>query len=523
MSNRSEQKIAPWRKKLRRFFAHPFVEMSIGFLILLSVSLTLLEFWLEYRLSPGSEGGGFLDAIFQPVTQGKLLMVERIGDFITAIFVVELTLRFFGFGNWRRFFREHWLDVIATVPLFRVFRTAKALRLLRLFRLFRLMGVLSRLSVHYPYILRRGALDFLVICGLLVVSIAFGTIAIMRAERDQANTLGVAADPLAAAALAEPNSTSVPGAAGERQFSFENSFWFSVYTLFAGEPIPATPQSIWGRIISVFLMFMGMTIFAIFAGTVSAFMVDRLRVEGKVVNLNELDDHVVICGWTAKTETIIHEYRATKATKSTPIVVITELESDNLDAEIDRLPNVWLMHDDFTKLTALKRAGIEQAKTCLVLSDTSGGRSEQDADARTILASLTAEKINPDVYTCAELNNRDYASHLDIGNVNDYVISGEYGAHMLAQASRSRGLMEVLGELLTSRRGNEFHRQPIPENWVGTSFNEQFARAKTERDVILLAVHPATEGNSRPVVNPTGHTFAAGDEIVVISRGGVTL
>ena len=252
-------------------------------------------------------------------------------------------------------------------------------------------------------------------------------------------------------------------------------------------------------------------------------MVDRLRVEGKIVNLNELDDHVVICGWTAKTETIIHEYRATKATKSTPIVIITELESDQLDAQVDRLPNVWLMHDDFTKLTALRRAGIEQAKTCLVLSDTSGGRSEQDADARTILASLTAEKINPDVYTCAELFNRDYASHLDIGNVNDYVVSGEYGAHMLAQDSRSRGLMEVLGELLTSRRGNEFHRQPIPENWVGTTFNDQFAKAKLEKDAVLLAVHPAGDNNSRPIVNPSSHTFAAGDEIVVISRGGVVL
>jgi voltage-gated potassium channel len=270
-------------------------------------------------------------------------------------------------------------------------------------------------------------------------------------------------------------------------------------------------------------MFMGMTIFAIFAGTVSAFMVDRLRVEGKVVNLNELDDHVVICGWTAKTETIIHEYRATKVTKSTPIVVITELESEQLDENIERLANVWLLHDDFTKLTALKRAGIERAKTCLVLSDTSGGRSEQDADARTILAALTAEKINPDVYTCAELFNREYASHLDIGNVNDYVISGEYGAHMLAQASRSRGLMEVLGELLTSKRGNEFHRLPIPDSWIGTTYNDQFAAAKIEKDVVLLAVHPAGDNSTRPFVNPTSHTFVEGDEVVVISHGGVQL
>ena len=149
----------------------------------------------------------------------------------------------------------------------------------------------------------------------------------MRAERGDHVQIGTAENPAAVTTLVDAES-AIP--AQGRAFNFENSFWFSVYTLFAGEPIPATPQSVWGRIISVFLMFMGMTIFAIFAGTVSAFMVDRLRIEGNVVNLNELDDHVVICGWTAKTETIINEYRATKATKSTPIVVITELESDTL-------------------------------------------------------------------------------------------------------------------------------------------------------------------------------------------------
>ena len=513
MRDRSEQ-IPFWRRRLRRFFANPWVEITVGILILISVSLTLLEFWFEFRLRPDSISGGVLDSIFGPVTQSKFMAIILIGDLITAIFVVELTMRFFAIGNWRRFLAEHWLDVIATIPLFRIFRTARALRLLRLFRLFRLMGVLSRLSTHYPYILRRGALDFLVICGLLTVSIAFGTIAMMRSERAANINSAPVTNVAAANNAAASNGTD---------FDFENSFWFSVYTLFAGEPVPATPKSLAGRIVAVFLMFMGMTIFAIFAGTVSAFMVDRLRVEGKVVNLNELDDHVVICGWTAKTETIINEFRATRDTKSTPIVVISELESDQLDEQINRLPNVWLMHDDFTKMTALKRAGIETAKTCLVLSDTSGGRSEQDADARTILAALTAEKINPDVYTCAELFNRDYASHLDIGQVNDYVISGEYGAHMLAQASRSRGLMEVLGELLTSRRGNEFHRQAIPANWIGTAFNEQFTKAKLESDVVLLAVHSNSEGNSRPIVNPTDYVFSKGDEVVVISRGGVKL
>jgi voltage-gated potassium channel len=314
-------------------------------------------------------------------------------------------------------------------------------------------------------------------------------------------------------------ANSVAADEGGDDFNLENSFWFSVYTLFAGEPVPSAPKTLTGRIVTVFLMFMGLTIFAIFAGTVSAFMVDRLRVEGKVMNFNDLEDHVVICGWTPKTEIIIKEYRMTKATKSMPIVVISELDSEQLIQTINQIPNVWLISDDFTKMTALTRAGIERAKTCLVLSDTTGGRSEQDADARSILAALTAEKINPDVYTCAELFNRDYASHLDVGHVNDYVISGEYGAHMLAQAARNRGLMDVLSEL----HGNEFHRIKIPDDWIGTAFNEQFAAMKAKRDIVLIAVHSISTNNNGPEVNPTDYVFAEGDEVVVISHGDASL
>lgn len=306
----------------------------------------------------------------------------------------------------------------------------------------------------------------------------------------------------------------------ERDFDMENSFWFSVYTLFAGEPIPHQPKTLVGKIVTVFLMFMGLTIFAIFAGTVSAFMVDRLRIEGRVVRMNDLHDHIVICGWTSKTEVILKEYRANNSTRSLPIVIITEADTDRIRAETEKLPNVFIVNDDFTKLSALQRAGITSARICIVLADTTGGRSEQDADARTILASLTVEKVNPDVYTCAELYNRSYGTHLEMGKVNEFVISEEYGAYVIAQAGMHRGLINVLGELLTYRHGNEFFRSPVPDNWIGRTFNEKLNELKQNQNAILVAVQP--EG-SEIDVNPDKHVFGKGDEVVVICKGQIKL
>ncbi|MDA7951745.1 MAG: hypothetical protein MPJ24_09690 [Pirellulaceae bacterium] len=58
------------------------------------------------------------------------------------------------------------------------------------------------------------------------------------------------------------------------------------------------------------------------------------------------------------------------------------------------------------------------------------------------MGALTVEKLNESVYTCAELNEREYGSHLTMGHVNDYVVSGEYGAYLLANAAR--GLLKSM-------------------------------------------------------------------------------
>ena len=484
------------------------MEILVGVLVVLSVALTLLELWLEAQLN-GAQA--VIQPSFGQLTQSDLDRLMWCNGVITLIFIIELTTRFVASNSKTGFFREFWIDILATIPLFGLYPGFRALRLLRLFRLVRLMGVMTRLSAHFPYVLRHGFIEFVRICGLLFVAVLFGTIAIMYVEQHPA---------VAPTTSAETTSTNGATTPVDSEFDMDDSFWFSLYTLFAGEPIPSTPKTLLGKVVTVFLMFMGLTIFAIFAGTVSAFMVDRLRVEGRVVQWDELRDHIIICGWTPKTEIIIREYRHSKATKSTPIVVITEVEAEKYQTQSRQIPNVFFVKDDFTKVAALKQAGIERAKTCLVLADTTGGRSEQDADARTILASLTVEKINENVYTCAELLNRSYATHLELGKVNEYVISGEYGAYMIAQAGMHRGLIDVLGELLSYERGNEFFRAAVPPSWIGLQFDEKLSELKLKQNAILVAVHTAQgEGH----VNPENYQFQPGDEVVAISKGNLKL
>ena len=109
-------------RKLKRsvdlFFRKPAVDACVMVVILLSVVLILIEFYHG------------LDA-------QKLRIVMLANDIITAIFIVELSLRWFAAPSSKAHWREYWIDWISVIPVFRPVRILRFLRALRLLRLFR--------------------------------------------------------------------------------------------------------------------------------------------------------------------------------------------------------------------------------------------------------------------------------------------------------------------------------------------------------------------------------------------------
>jgi len=472
-----------WRRHLLRFFQNIWVEVAIGLLVIFSVGLTIYEVIVD--------NAGAIEKI-EGLKQ-RVRLIEFINEMVTWIFVVELTLRFACATSKRQFFTEFWLDILAVVPTFRAFRAFRAMRLLRLFRILRFFGVAHRIANLFPSVFRKGTTEYLVMGGLLVVTVIFSTVLMVSFERST---------------LESVDET--------QRFTFENSFWFSVYSLFAGEPTPITPTTRSGRIVTVFVMFMGLTIFAMFTGTVSAYMVETFRVEKKMIDLEDIDQHIIICGWNTKTEIIIQEFRASSRTKKAPIIVVADVDLEKVGVTPETRKEFDFIRDDFTRVAALQRAQISRAKTCIILADQSNGRGEQDADARTILAALTCESMNPDVYTCAELINRSYSGHLDLGRVNDYVVSGEYAGYMLAQSALNHGLGGVLEELLTHQHGQVFHRVSVPDEWAGKNYLDRMIDLKKNHNATLVAVQ---HQSGEMIVNPDDHIFEIGDEMVIMSNG----
>ncbi|MGD1901047.1 MAG: ion transporter [Geitlerinemataceae cyanobacterium] len=455
-----------WRRLLGRIVGHPLVNLTLSVAIVVSIA----TFVMELTLPDGSP---------------SLVGLHLFNRVVTAVFAIELFVRALSSPSLRRFVREYWLDALAVFPVLRALRLARATRVLRywtvadaLRQIAQWLRLPSARTIPWEYALT---------VWLSVVTLVFSSVALLVFELPVNSNLNTPIDAL----------------------------WVSLFSLFATEPIPGMPTSTGGRVVSLFVMVAGTIVFAILSGTVSAFAIEYMRRERLAVDWNQFRDHIIICGWNKKAEIVIQEYRTAPKTRNVAIVAIAQLESEPNFSDALLKANVHFLNDDFTKVPVLEKAGIRRATTCIILSDKRFGRTDQDADARTILAALTAEKLNRDVYTCAELINREYGSHLDMGHVNDYVVSEEQSGFLLAQASLNPGLMGVFSELLTYSRGNQFYRIPIAPTWFGKSFWDLFVAMKRDHNAILVAV---CDPLGSFFVNPQEYAIQAGDFAIAIAQ-----
>lgn len=465
-------KLADAREWLNRFIHHPWTDGTIMALIVVSVALIVVE----------------LTTV--PDTLVHNLAVDA-GHGLTWVFIAELLLRFAVAQNKRRFFRQYWLDIIAVIPFA---RSLRFLRLLRLLRIFRLGLLVNRRLANFSAIFRGATGEFLIIVTIIVITILFGAFGLRLTE-----------------------GVSNPGFA-----TFDQTLWWSVLSLVAGEPIGDTPVTPLGRIFALIVMMSGLTVFAMFTGTVSAVMVGRLRnLNVNEMDLDELRQHIVICGWNRSGRVLLDELAVDREAVSHGIVICAEFDQEpNLDnLDIDR-NLVFVVRADYTRIDTLRRCGIPEAAVAIILADRTRERSDQDRDARSVLAAITIERMNDGIFTSVELINRENGAHLRMIGVEEIVVAEEYAGNMMAMTTRNRGIVALVEELLSTRHGNSFHKVRPPRRLIGKTVREIGNFLRDEHDAVLVAVERERPGQSDEVFcNPRGDKIIeADDHVVVIAR-----
>lgn len=445
------------REWCRRTVGHLWFELPVFLLILVSVVLL------------GEE------ALVRPGTiQYRQVVGAQMA--ITALFVIELTIRYMASTEFRVFVKDCWLDILAIMPGLQVFRLGAGLRVIRLLRLLRLIRIVKIYSL--PAGTRTvQSLGVIVLLGAAVL----------------VGTLGLTAT----------YGFSLQG--------IVNSFWSAIFSFLSNQWVDQFPPTIGGKLTALMLIFSGVAFFSILTGSVSAVVTERIKRGGNFLEgllLNELSEHVLICGWNPGVVVTLKELQAHPKFKNKDFVIVSELEDT---PNLNFLPfprRVRFVKDDFTRIAALKRAGLERAEVAVIMSDRTGGRNPQDADARTVLAALTIEKLCPNILSCAELSSSESEPHLRLGGINEVVLSGELSGSLLAQAAIDAGQARIFQNLLHPSSGSRILPLKLDEAWIGQNFSAILKEAREKTGVIPIAVR---RGSGSIRINPQEHTLEKGD------------
>ena len=454
-----------------RWLHHGVTEIALLVLIAISVIVTVVEVLLP---------------------EGSAPWLEFAGTGLTVLFAIELTLRFLVAPKKTRFFERYWIDILAVLPIVRPLRLFRILRVLRLFR----AGVLFR---------RR------------VVGFTHGTLT--QSGEALALVIGTVALVLISATVL----LVVEGPTNDRFDEVSEVLWFATYSLIGGEPIGGEPVSDIGRWTTMMLMLGGLTIFGVFVASISASMVNRLRgqMELHELHIDELEGHVVICGWNHSVRTVLRELFGPGTPPERCVVLVTEVPVP--DEALLLLPEVRPEHlyretGDFTREAVLIKMGIERAESIILMADDLVKRSDQDTDARTVLAALTVERMAPEIYTVAELHSRQSEEFLRLSGVEDVVVADWYSGMILGSVQRNRGLVRVLDDILTQSHGNAFQTWTVPAAWHGKTVEWVHSELYVRHRAVLVSV----EAGEQLVVNPEPDmTLSENQRIVVIAAAGV--
>ncbi|MGQ4649620.1 hypothetical protein [Lyngbya aestuarii] len=116
----------------------------------------------------------------------------------------------------------------------------------------------------------------------------------------------------------------------------------------------------------------GLTMFAVFTGVVSAVIMQRLKtvMEVKHWELDELRNHIVICGWNRSAHLLIEELQADPEMRRCSIVIVAEfVETPEPEFRGVYPSQLYFYVGDYTIIDVPESVGIYHASRAILLAD----------------------------------------------------------------------------------------------------------------------------------------------------------
>ena len=268
---------------------------------------------------------------------------------------------------------------------------------------------------------------------------------------------------------------------------YGDGLWWALVTVTTigyGDKVPVTTA---GRIVGSGVILVGIGFVGLFMGKISAILVERRIREGRgLSDAKHLKDHFVILGHKADMSGFISGIlRVNPNLPRERLVLVSQIDESVVDELRLAFPGVLFLRGDIVDPMAIQRANVGAAARVLVLADESLNRSDQEKDARTVMAVMTLKNLAPEVYTCAEVIDSKYDEHLKLAKCDEVILSREYSRFLLVSATVSEGISKVLHEMLDLSDLKGLQTTEIPTEFLERPFADLRLHMQTNGRLLL--------------------------------------
>jgi voltage-gated potassium channel len=287
---------------------------------------------------------------------------------------------------------------------------------------------------------------------------------------------------------------------------FLDAFYMTVITLATVGFQEVHPLSDAGRVFTILLIVIGVTVLGYTVGKLAQIMFEgqfqrflgRKKVEKSI---EELRDHYIVCGYGRIGSLICKEFAA----KPIPFVVV-----ENNLAVLEKMEedSMLYMRGNATEDETLLKAGIKRAK---------GLVSVVTSDTENVYITLTARGLNPDLFILARSSEPGSDIKLRRAGAKKVVSPYHIGGNRMAQAVLRPNVVDFI-EIATGREHIDLQMEEIfiPAHSSFTGQNLKDAGLRRDTGVIIVGIKKA---NGNMVFNPDSASLIdAKDTLIVLGQ-----
>ena len=274
----------------------------------------------------------------------------------------------------------------------------------------------------------------------------------------------------------------------------ETPFWdivvFNLLTVTGNDYVFV--DSAWARIIGVFMLILGMFGLSAITGYVSsAFVARRLNPEKGLKKMQNMNNHILICGFKNDLKGLIQGIlRKNRNLSVSDIILINNMDEVKMQAirDDEEFKGLNYLRGDFTEEQTLLKANVKHASKVLIVGEAQDNLDDELVDSRVFVCALLIRKMNPSCHICAEIKTERYKNYLESQNCAEVVFVEGSTRYILSTSTNYSGMSKVMSSFLDNGDGVSVQIAPIEERWSGRTFGELFSWYKNEQNILLLGV-----------------------------------